>query len=193
MSYEFLPFKTHMIPVTQQARPIISYWEDLRFPATVVRTNPANENPAFDTTIPGRLFRHTATDSVYVIAQLPHAWREGTTLRPHVHWQKTTSAEGGVYWQLSYRWAAIGDLLSDAIAIGNAVPAVSDADTANVHALTNLGTISGEGKTLSDMLLMTLSRVHNNEADTYGASARLIEFDIHYEVSSPGSRGEFIK
>ena len=191
---EFLPFKMHNLPVAGgQATRVSKYWEDLRFPATVVRTNPANENPAFDTTIPGRLFRHTATDVVYVIAQLPHAWRAGTTLQPHVHWQKTTSAEGGVYWQLSYQWAAIGEALSDAVVIGSAVPAVSDADTANVHALTRLGSINSSGKQISDMLLMTLSRVHNNSADDYGASARLIEFDIHYQVSSPGSRQEFVK
>ena len=193
MTREWRPYRAHSI-VTNVAEPLTGvYWEDLRFPATVVRTNPANENPAFDTTIPGRLFRHTATDSVYVIAQIPHAWREGTVLRPHVHWQKTTSAAGGVYWQLAYRWAAIGEALSDEVTIGNATPAVSDADTANVHALTNLGAISGEGKTLSDMLLMTLSRVHDNAGDTYGASARLIEFDIHYQIISPGSRQEFIK
>jgi NAD(P)H-hydrate repair Nnr-like enzyme with NAD(P)H-hydrate epimerase domain len=43
------------------------------------------------------------------------------------------------------------------------------------------------------MLLMTLSRVHNNAGDTYAADARLIEFDIHYQVISPGSRQEFVK
>jgi hypothetical protein len=191
---EFMPYRMHNLPVAGgQARTISKYYEDMRFPATVVRTNPASEHPAFDTTIPGRLFRHTATDSVYVISQIPHAWREGTTLLPHVHWQKTTSAVGGVYWQLSYRWASIGEALGDAVVIGNATPAVSDANTANVHALTRLGTILAGSKHISDMLLMTLSRVHDNAADDYGASARLIEFDIHYQVSSPGSRQEFIK
>jgi hypothetical protein len=194
MSREWRPFRAHSI-VTNVAEPLTGvYWEDLRFPATVLRERPNQENPAFDETTPGRLFRHTDTDSMYAIAQLPHAWREGSQLRPHIHWQKTTSAPGGVYWQIEYKWAPIGEA-SDAnfTPIGSAVPAASDADTANVHALTNLGTISGEGKTLSDMLLIKISRVHDNAADTYGAAARLIEFDIHYQVSSPGSRQEFIK
>jgi hypothetical protein len=191
---EFMPFKMHNLPVAGgQARTVSKYYEDMRFPATTVRTNPASEFPAFDTTIPGRLFRHTATDSVYLIAQIPHAWREGTTLLPHVHWQKTTSAAGGVYWQLSYRWASIGQALEDAVVIGSATPSVSDGNTANVHALTRLGNIPAAEKHISDMLLMTLSRVHDNAADNYGASARLIEFDIHYQVNSPGSRQEFIK
>ena len=189
-----MPFKMHNLPVAGgQARTVSKYYEDMRFPATTVRTNPASEFPEFDTTIPGRLFRHTATDSVYLIAQIPHAWREGTTLLPHVHWQKTTSAAGGVYWQLSYQWASIGQALEDAVVIGNATPSVSDGNTANVHALTRLGNIPADEKHISDMLLMTLSRVHDNAADTYAASARLIEFDIHYQVNSPGSRQEFIK
>jgi hypothetical protein len=191
---EFLPFRIHNVPtVGAQPRPLAAYWEDLRFPATAIRTNPASEHPALQLDPVGRLFRHTDTDILYLIAQLPHAWRAGTTLQPHVHWAKTTAASGGVYWQLTYRWATIGDAIANAVSIGSAVPSVSDANTANVHALTRLGTISGSGKQISDMLLMQLSRVHNNEADDYGASALLMEFDIHYQVSSPGSRQEFIK
>jgi hypothetical protein len=191
---EFLPFRIHNVPtVGGQSRPLAAYWEDLRFPATVLRSNPVNENPALQLDPVGRLFRHNATDTVYLIAQLPHSWRAGTALQPHVHWAKTTTATGGVYWQLNYRWATIGEVIANAVNIGSAVPSISDKNTANVHALTRLGAISGSGKKISDMLLMQLSRVHNNAADTYGASALLMEFDIHYQVSSPGSRQEFVK
>lgn len=185
MTFRNVPYGIHQVD---------TYWEDLLFPATVLRRHPiTNEHPAFDSTIPGLLFRHSATDSVYLIAQIPHAWAEGTVLRPHVHWTKTTDAAGGVYWQLSYRWAGIGAVISEAVEIGSATANVADDDTANQHALTELGNIDATGKKISDMLLMVLSRVHNNEADDYGASARLLEFDIHYQVSSPGSRQEFIK
>jgi hypothetical protein len=191
---EFLPYRTHNTPlIGGQSHPIRAYWEDLRFPATVVRTNPAQEHPALQLDPVGRLFRHTNTDTVYLIAQMPHSWREGTVLIPHVHWAKTTSASGGVYWQLSYKWAEIGKVISNAVVIGNSIAAVSDNNIANTHALTRIGEIDSSGKKISDMLLMQLSRVHNNSADTYGASALLMEFDIHYQVSSPGSRREFVK
>ena len=170
-------------------------WEDLRFPATVQRRHPINnEHPAFDTTTPGLLFRHTATDSVYMIAQLPHAWLEGSALRPHVHWTKTDSEAGGVYWQLEYKWAAIGATVdTNYTPIGSATPSVSDSDTANKHALTTLPQIVATGKKVSAMLLMKLSRVHDNSDDSYGNSARLMEFDIHYQVDSFGSPSEFEK
>ena len=191
---EFLPFRIHNVPtVGAQPRPLAAYWEDMRFPAAAIQLNPATTHPELDTTIPGRLYRDGETDTQIVIAQIPHSWREGTTLYPHVHWHKTTSAVGNVVWQLSYQWSPIGEGLTDAVELLGSVPAVSDANTANRHALTRLGSISGKGKTISDMLLMKLSRLGANEADTYGASARLIEFDIHYQISSPGSRQEFIK
>jgi hypothetical protein len=194
---EFLPYKLHMAQPPYALTPISAYWEDLRFPATAVRVNPmAPEHPVLQLDPVGRLFRHNATDTVYLIAQLPHTYRPGSELRPHVHWCKTTAGPGntgGVYWRLTYRWASIGAPIANAVSIGSAVPTVSDADTQNLHALTSLGKISGTGRKISDMLLMQLSRVHDNEADTYGASALLMEFDIHYQVSSPGSRSELVK
>jgi hypothetical protein len=163
-------------------------WEDLRFPATVIRVGAGATHPEFDTTVPGLRFRHTHTDVAYVIAQLPHSWAEGTDLRPHVHWTKTTAAEGGVYWELAYKWASIGGVADAAWTIlASAVPAVSDADLADRHALTNLGTIPAAGRKISDMLLMRIRRVHDHATDTYGAVARLLEFDIHHQVDGTGS------
>jgi hypothetical protein len=70
---------------------------------------------------------------------------------------------------------------------------VSDGNTANQHALTELGVIAATGKQVSDILICQLSRVHDNGADDYGADARLLEFDIHYQVDSRGSPSEFSK
>lgn len=189
-----MPFRLHNLPgMGGQARPVSKYYEDMRFPAAAIQLNPANTHPALDTTIPGRLYRDGNTDTQIIIAQIPHSWRENTTLLPHVHWQKTTSAAGNVVWQLSYQWSPIGADLEDAIVLSAFEPAVSDGNTANRHALTRLGNIPADGRHISDMLLMKLSRLGTNENDTYAASARLIEFDIHYQLNSPGSRQEFIK
>ena len=99
----------------------------------------------------------------------------------------------GVWESLQSPWASIGADLEDAIVLSAFETAVSDGNTANRHALTRLGNIAASDKHISDMLLMKLSRLGTNENDTYAASARLIEFDIHYQVNSPGSRQEFIK
>jgi hypothetical protein len=194
---EFLPYRVHMVPgiLAGQSKPISVYWEDLRFPATALRSNPVNEFPAFSTDPVGRVFRNAQTDTLYLAAQLPHAWRPGTELRPHVHWVKQTNSPmtGNVMWRLTYRWATIGEVIADAVSITSAVTTVSDGNTVNRHALTSLPPISGKGRKISDMLLMQISRLGSDAADTFGGSALLMEFDIHYQVSSPGSRQELVK
>jgi hypothetical protein len=168
-------------------------WEDLRFPATAIQLNPATTHPALDTTIPGRTYRNNETDTQIIIAQIPHSWAEGTTLKPHLHWQKTANGTGNVVWRLQYVWAPIGELNESEVTLTASTTSVSDKDTANVHALTRLGDIPATGKNVSDMLLMKLSRLGSDSLDTYNSSVRLIEFDIHYQVNTIGSRQEFTK
>ena len=71
------------------------------------------------------------------------------------------------------------------------VTGTPDTNEANKHLITSLGDISATGKHLSDMLVMILTRI--STGDTYGADARLLEFDIHYQIDAFGSRGLFSK
>jgi hypothetical protein len=164
------------------------HWEDLRFPASSINPPGAESDPDVDTTYGTLLFSGTATEVIFVQVQLPHGRKYGSEIRPHVHWAKTTSAAGGVYWKLDYRWSRIGEVMDAAwTTIGGSTPDVSDDDTAEKHALTPLGTIDGTDAELSDMLICKLSRVHDNAADTYEADVRLLEFDFHVQIDAPGS------
>jgi hypothetical protein len=165
-------------------------WDDLRFPATAVNPPGLVSDPAFDTDKTGWLFDATGTEQIQVIAQIPHAWKVGTTLKPHIHWEKTTSATGNVFWQLDYVWSRIGEARDASITLtGYSAPISSN--VADVHQLTELGNIPVVSEDISDILVMKLSRVGNNSNDTYGADARLLEFDIHHQVDSFGSTSEF--
>jgi hypothetical protein len=107
---------------------------------------------------------------------------------------KSTAASGGVYWQLQYRWVGIGDVMAGSwTTIGSGTPTISDSNLQYKHALTQLGDITAVGKTVSDMLVMLVTRQPANAADTYGADAILLEFDIHYQVDSFGSNYEYYK
>ncbi len=172
-----------------------SAWDDLKFPATAINPPGQAEDPDFDTAHGGWLFDAGGTETVYVAAQLPHAWRAGTTLKPHVHWTKTTSASGNVRWQLRYYWWKKGEVVSSLATINatTVVAAFPDEDTADQHLLTALGDMAAVGYGLSDMLTMRLERVGGHASDTYGADARLLEFDIHYEIDGFGSENEYTK
>jgi len=171
-------------------------WDDLQFPAAAINPPGLGSDPGYDTTNGGYLFDANSTELLFFQAQMPHGWREGSSIRPHVHWQKTTSAAGNVYWQLDYKKTPIGSVMDGAFTTlfnTSTVDGTPDNDTANEHLITALGDIDMTGNELSDMLVMKLSRIGGNGADTYGADARLLEFDIHYEIDGFGSGREFIK
>lgn len=167
------------------------YWEDLRTPSSLISIFGFGTDPNRDATYGTLVFDSSTTETVWVIYQLPHSYKDGSTLKPHVHWARTTSASGGVYWQLEYRWSKIGEVMDGSwTTIGSSTEAVSTGNTAEQHGITSLGDISGTGAAFSDMLICKLSRVPSNGGDTYGADARLLEFDIHYQGRTFGTANE---
>lgn len=171
-------------------------WNDLRFPASSLQTHAAF--PGFDSVNGGWLFSSTLTEVLYQQAQLPHTWEVGTELIPHVHWMKTTSAGGDVLWRMSYKWASIGEVMDAAFTDVDSTTLVAgtpDNDTANEHLITSFGSLDAKGKGMSDILMMKIARIGGDASDTYGADARLLEFDIHFKLSSMarGSSKEYVK
>lgn len=174
-----------------------AYWDDLRAPATSINAPGGASDPDWDSSLPGWLFDGVATtETLEFVLQLPHGWKEGTILYPHVHWTKTTSASGNVKWLLDYKWAPVGEVIDTSWTSISAYTAASistDNNTANQHLITSISSIDGAGKQISDMLILKLTRDPTETEDTYAADARMLEFDIHYEIDTPGSYKEFYK
>lgn len=168
------------------------HWDDLRFPAQGI--NPAGSpSPASidNTTRPGTLlFASNSTQHIGGVAQIPHAWKRNSALRPHVHWAKTSSASGGVVWQFRYAVADIGSVIPAYSAWAGGTNAVSDSDTADKHAITSFSEIDMTGLKESTIVLWEIRRKHDDAADDYGADARLLEFDIHYLTNKRGTNTE---
>lgn len=72
---------------------------------------------------------------------------------------------------------------------------VIDANAAtDVHNMTSFASIAGTGKNISSMLICRLFRNSSHADDTFtGKSAYLLEFDLHFEVDTMGSRTETAK
>ena len=171
-------------------------WDDLRFPATAINPPGQASDPDVEATTGLLLFAAAGTETIFALVQMPHSWKEGSVVKPHVHWQKTTSADGDVYWQLDYKKIPIGDVMDAEFTTLSATTPVSgtpDNDTANEHLLTSFADIDMTGLTLSDCLLCKLSRIGGNAADTYGADARLLEFDVHFQINTLGSEQLYTK
>lgn len=164
-------------------------WDDLRAPASSINPVGSLTPPSIDSSDGSLLF--STNDTVAIWFQLPHAWKEGTELRPHLHWAKTTTGAGIPNWQMKYKFANAGDVFPAFSSLVSSTVGVSDSNTINKHALSYFPSIDATGKLISSMLCVVLQRT--STGDTYGADAKLLEFDIHYQVDSTGSRQEYIK
>ncbi len=131
---------------------------------------------------------------MFFSVQLPHAYKEGTDLIPHVHW---TPADRGddegaaaiVMWKLDYTWANMHDAVFGSSATVSMPATCNGID--DKHQYSEGNAISGAGKTISSMLICRLWR--SATGDTWAGvtdaqSPAVIEFDFHYQMDTRGSR-----
>lgn len=168
------------------------YWDDLRFPPGIAGRGGAA--PAdVDANMGYLLFASNQDEDVFFQMQMPHGYKFGTDLRPHVHWAKSTSAVGDVVWKLSYECADMGEVYTNSL--GTTVTmtyVVDDEDTAFLNAYASTTMVNPKFSKTSGMCIMRLWR-DVSDPDDYGADAILYEFDVHYQMDIPGSIGELLK
>lgn len=175
-------------------------WDDLRVPLSIAAKGTlVTSFEAFLGETYLEYFKDGGTDALYFVVQLPHSWKEGTTIYPHIHWTpKTPGADGanGVVWELEYTWANNGEtfVTTPVITASTISPALSGNLVANRHYITPLGSgIVGTGKKISSMLVCRIARIGSDSGDTYTGKAGALEVDFHYQVDTFGSREEYVK
>ncbi len=168
-----------------------TFWDDLRFPAQAINPPGLPSDPARDSNDGTFLFNPTGIDLLMGIAQLPHSWSIGTPLRPHIHWSPIDVNTGSVFWRLEYQSASIDQAFPGSWTTLDITHAGSG--TAEMHQVISLGSITTTGLGLSTIFKWRLSRQGDEASDTYTDQARLLEFDMHFEIDRPGSREEFEK
>ena len=163
-------------------------WDDLRSPVTAINPPGLGSDPTFDTTNIGYSFANGSLNFLFIILQLPHSYKEGTDIVPHIHWMPSTTNTGTVSWRLEYAW--VNNLETQ--------PGLTTVDitptpngTANKLQLNTFGAISKANAEISSMLTIKLSRLGNTDAFT--GNAILKEFDVHFQINTLGSRSEYIK
>lgn len=178
-------------------------WDDLRV------TLDNGSNAAQINTIPGIsgpqlwYFRNDqGVEAMSFQVQLPHAWVEGTTIYPHLHWTpRGNNASGNVEWNLEYSWANYDPTTIQVFPSVTTSTVVASPASGNfvqnghyITALTaaNAG-IAGTGKKISSVLICRIWRNSSNGADTYNDDAGVLFMDFHIQINSWGSRQEYIK
>lgn len=170
-------------------------WDDLRFPAQGINPSGPISPPNIDANDGSLLFAHNADNQVAIIAQMPHTWDEGTAIVPHVHWSKSTAASGTVAWLCEYTMANPGEAFpafQTLSLVTQTVPGTPDGNVANQHLISTFGELDMTGMEISCIIKFRITR--DSSEDTYGAAAKLVEFDLHYRNDrSGGSVQQFTK
>jgi hypothetical protein len=196
-SDSYSPLNEHIEELTQYvlARDdSLLTWDDLRVDVTSGTTG--NLNPpdleTFRDGIIAKAFAPNATEQVYFDVQLPHTWKEGTGIRPHVHWSPGSSTNtGDVVWRLEYTWANAVN------APGNTFPATTTLNVtqaaagAYAHQIAQWDEIAGTGKRLSSVLMCRLARIGGDAADTFTGDAYALSIDFHIQCQPFGSEEEY--
>lgn len=132
-------------------------------------------------------------EQVYFSVQIPHSWKQGTTLYPHVHFTGGTTSPDSVRWGLEYTWANVNGTFGPT----NIIYCSKKIGTASVHQVIGFGGITPNTNQdhISSILVCRLFRNSSHPTeDTYsGDDVFLLQFDIHYEVNTLGSRLQWIK
>jgi len=135
-------------------------------------------------------FADNRDEELFFTVQIPHSYKQGTDILPHVHWLPLGADTGVVEWQLEYTWANIDSAFPTT---STATGTDAGAGTANTHQVVSLSTITGTSKNISSMLLCRIHRDGGNGSDTYTGDAVLLEIDFHFQINTMGSRQELVK
>jgi len=144
-------------------------------------------------------FSASIEQELYFTIQLPHGYKEGTAMYPHVHWTPmatTGSASYVVVWGFEYTiMKHTGTFGNTTIVTGSAPVNLASTPTGiGFHTITAFSPIaaSAENK-ISTIMVCRLFRKAADAADVYDGLAGLLGFDIHYESDMAGSRTDLEK
>jgi len=144
-------------------------------------------------------FRNASgVDAMSFTVQIPHTWKEGTTIYPHIHWTPKSSAGGDVEWNFEYSWTNYDAVTPQSFpAITTSTVVATGPFTLGTHIITPLTTanagLDATGKKVSSVLVCRIWRNSSNTADTYNNHVGGISIDFHYEMDTFGSRSEYSK
>lgn len=134
------------------------------------------------------LFLNTQSDEVYGSFELPHDYKEGTALYPHIHWSPSSTNTGNAVWQFEYVMESINGTFGSPVTL-TITQAGAGVALAHQLAETNIP-IPGTNRKIGDICLFRLGRA---TGDAFTGDAFLHSVGIHYEIDKVGSDSKLVK
>ena len=170
-------------------------FDDLRVPISSAKLL-GNSDPDWETFVGGTYalaFADNVDQEVFFSCQIPHGWKLGSNLNPHIHWSPDGTDTGSVTWKLEY---AISDI-SGTFTSSTTMSATDAGDGVDrKHQYVDLGDIDMSAYTeTNDVSIMLINRLWRDvdDGDDFSGDAFLLEIDFHYEIDTIGSRSEASK
>jgi hypothetical protein len=164
-------------------------YDDLKIDLATARTG--GTAPTFENVF-SNLYAYdftTLNDTLYFSCQLPHCWKEGTTIYPHLHFlPQTTLSTGSINFGFEYSIATPMSFFNTTSTTSTATTTFPITDN-NKHMIIDFAPIGMANNKISTVLICKLwNRQTENNTKIFALS-----FDFHYAIDSFGSRTELLK
>lgn len=131
---------------------------------------------AIDTTGPSKCV-------MYITVQLPHRWKSGSTIYPHVHVKYETGITPKFL--LKYKWVDNGGVVTPKAWSWYLMDQAAATTDKTIQRISGTSGISGTGKGISSMLICQVYL-----APTSSLNVKAYQFDVHIEINKMGSNTE---
>jgi hypothetical protein len=171
-------------------------WDDLRVSASATRVPAVNapaltknmDNGAGSVGIWQLNFAAGARNDIFAEFQLPHARKTDSDMLLHFHWIPLTNNGGDILWECELTLANLSTTFPVSATGVLQVTTLNAGARVNQNVHTPLTQISGQGVGMSAFVVVRLSRLGADLADTYTGEAALLGVDLHYEIDTLGSQ-----
>jgi hypothetical protein len=171
-------------------------WDDLTFGISAVKVGGINDptfevfktNGAGSTGVYCYQFSPNSRQEVFFSVQLPHTFKEGSDVSPHVHWSPLTTETGTVVWGLEYTIANFGETYGNTLVD----TIISSAHTtAFAHQIVDFPDIASTSRTVSAVYMCRMYRDATSTDDTYPSKVALLAVDFHVQKNKLGTEDEY--
>lgn len=168
-------------------------WDDIKFPTQGINPPGAAADPTRSTTTGLLEFSGSIDNVICGLAQMPHSWKRGSAVKPHLHLRFPTSVAANSRWKLEY------DKADNSTNFANTYGTYTDGGTITVanpqnvmdEVLAGFSPILMDGLKESAVIAWRISRLASSDGlDTDTSTIVLLEFDIHFETEKIGTKTE---
>lgn len=160
----------------------VGVWDDLRSPLTRDKQG-QSQKPDFDFTNMGLLFpQNNSGEIVYIINQIPHMWKIGSAIYPHIHWIQTGASFP--VWKIDYRIYQEGADPTGGFTTLSVNTGIFTYVSGSLHQISYFSAI--DMASITDVSAIIEIRLYRDDnvvsGDVLGK-----EFDIHYQKNKLGT------